>query len=594
MALSTKQKRWSVIGGIIVGVLTLVVIVINLVLANIINKRITNVLENYPDKNYQITLERVGVNILNGNINLRGLQVEPDSAFVEKLKQGELMQSMVLRLKMPLFRLAGFSLYDALTEGYVDIRKILFKNASVQVLVGKKRQQKTLHPEGEEKREFKIDSIRIKGLKGIHIGKIELYNIKVEFVDVNDKRLMAGNKNLNLKLTGIETTRLQGEGDYFAFNFQHGKLELSEEELKLPGGNYQLSLGELGLDLADSSLRIKDFVLKPQIADRFKMAAKLKYTSGIFNVAVREINVSGIDAFRLIHQGQLFIGHILVSGLDLDIFKDKRKPWDYDKRPKYPHEALRTMDFPLYIGKVRLVDGNLKYWEESDKSTASLTVSLNNMKATMSHVTSVKDSTRKPMNVSLKALVYNAAQMSVDFLLPLNSRVDTFFMSGSLGKARMKMFNPALFPAIGMKIKTGTINSLVFSTRANRNYIDGEMLLLYDGLETEVIKKNDKDVNKFMSWLANSAAHKSNPGKNDRLRKVPMHYDRDMYKGFINLAWKSLQTGLVNTFSPTGKLIKDHKQSFGGTKPPKKESARKGAGKKEKRKSKRKKKKDRK
>jgi len=291
MTPSKKQKRWFVIIGIIVGVLLVFVLALNLIIASVIEKKITNTLENHPEKNYRITVGRVGVNVLNGNVNLRGLQIEPDTSFIEQLKRGELMQSMVLRAEVPLFRLAGFDLYNAIANGVIDIRKILIKNAKVQLLVGKSQQKKPKSDE-EGKGKFKIDSIRIEGLSGIKLGKFDLQNFKIEVFDVVENKIISKNKRLDIDIVGIETVKLEGEGNYFAFHARNAELNLSEEELKLPGGNYQISLKNLKMNLADSLIVITDFVLKPQIDDRFAMAKKLVYTTGIFNVKVYENRLS--------------------------------------------------------------------------------------------------------------------------------------------------------------------------------------------------------------------------------------------------------------------------------------------------------------
>ena len=564
MTISKKQKRWLIISGIVLAFLLAVMLSVNFILASIIHSKITNVLKNNPDKNYHITLERVGVNILNGNVNFKELKIEPDSVFLEQLKRGELKQSMVLRASVPLFRLAGFDLYDFLDQGDIRIRKILIKDADVQLIVGKKPKKKPKE-QVEDKPNFRFDSIQIKGVTGIEIGKFELKSFKMEVYDIVKNEVISENKKLNIDISGVESVKLQGEGDYFAFHFNNGELNLSEEELNLPGGNYKISLKNMKLNLSDSSLVITGFVLKPQIKDRFAMAKKLVYTTGIFNVSATEIRLSDIDIVRMLDKGELVIKKVDLVGLNIDIFKDKRKPWNKELRPKYPNQALREMDFPIFIGTIETKGAYLKYHEQSEKTFGNLMVTLDDMELFVSHATSMKDSSRKPMIANMRANLFKTAPMTVDFRLPLNSRVDTFFVSGSLGKAPMSKFNPALFPALGMKILGGTLNSVVFEARANRRYIDGEMVMMYDGLETEMMKKNDKDINKFMSWLANSVARKSNPGKNAKLRTVPMHFDRDMYKGFINIAWKGVQTGLVNTVSPAGKAIKEEKKPRSST-----------------------------
>jgi hypothetical protein len=56
-----------------------------------------------------------------------------------------------------------------------------------------------------------------------------------------------------------------------------------------------------------------------------------------------------------------------------------------------------------------------------------------------------------------------------------------------------------------------------------------------------------------MTWAANTAVRSQNPGKKGKLIIAHIDFERVMYKGFGNLIWKSVQSGLVNTVAPTGK-----------------------------------------
>jgi len=111
--------------------------------------------------------------------------------------------------------------------------------------------------------------------------------------------------------------------------------------------------------------------------------------------------------------------------------------------------------------------------------------------------------------------------------------------------------------------------------------------MLYTDLDAEVVKKNQKDKSKFLSWAANTVIHTSNPGKNNKLRVAQMEAERVIYKGFGNIVWKALQSGIVNSVTPTGKIKKTSKEQK------KKEAATdKDSDTKETRKEKRKKKKE--
>jgi hypothetical protein len=176
-------------------------------------------------------------------------------------------------------------------------------------------------------------------------------------------------------------------------------------------------------------------------------------------------------------------------------------------------------------------------------------------------VTSIPDSikTYKSMRMQLRASFMKEPPLVINFNFPLYSPVDTFYYSGHLAGAELSTFNIAAFPAIGAKFTNGTLNSINFKGSANPYRSHGEMTMLYHDLVGEVVKKDQKSKNKFMSWAANTALRKGNPGKNGKERVAMMSFDRVLYKGFGNVIWKTLQSGIVNTISPVGKNVKEEK-----------------------------------
>jgi hypothetical protein len=72
----------------------------------------------------------------------------------------------------------------------------------------------------------------------------------------------------------------------------------------------------------------------------------------------------------------------------------------------------------------------------------------------------------------------------------------------------------------------------------------------YQDLKVEILKRDKatKEVKKrgFLSLAANLIVQNNNPGK-DGLRKVNPVYERDIYKSFFNLVWKTIFTGMKKT-----------------------------------------------
>jgi hypothetical protein len=553
MSLSRKQKLWVYIVAVIVAVLVVIVIIVNLVLGNIIESKVKNSLHTKEKNDYAIELRKVNVNILTGNINLKDLKITPDSTFIQRLKNGESHQSTAVYALVPTFRLAGIGIYKALTSKDIDVRKILFKKAELKIYLGKKPDKR---PEKVENK-MNPDSIFIKGIDGIVIGRIEFTKCKLEVIDlVNDIQIVQS-EDLELEIDGIQLTELEGQSNYFKIDVDHLSIELLNERINLPNGYYYMTFDQLKLNLSDSLIELEGFTYKPTYEDKYELARKLKYTSEIFDITLKKLSIRGIDFQKVKNDGAFYVDSLLVQGLDLNILMDKRLPFNEDKRPKLPNEVIKNVGFPLYIKGISIMDSHLNYEERMETTDELMTAILGNLSVEISFATSVSDSiaTGKSMEVKLRSNFMNLTPLRIDFDFPLNSLSDTFYYTGHMSSAKMNEFNQAAFPAMGLKFENGQLDNINFSGSASPRFSKGKMTMLYNDLEADLSKKDFENKNKFLSWLANAVLYTSNPGKNTEIRIVQMEFERVPYKGFGNLMWKTLQSGIMNTVLPTGKTI---------------------------------------
>lgn len=183
-------------------------------------------------------------------------------------------------------------------------------------------------------------------------------------------------------------------------------------------------------------------------------------------------------------------------------------------------------------------------------------VPIDNLNAEITNITSIKELRQSSLKVHATAILMNTGAVKLNAEFPLKDYHNTFYFSGSMGPAKMELFDSALFPVLGLKVLNGDLDQLTFSASANETESHGKMKLLYHNLEADVFKSNSTDENKFLSWTVNSFIHKSNPRKNREPREVVMRFERVEYKGLGNYFWKTLQNGLINTIAPGGKKVK--------------------------------------
>ena len=200
----------------------------------------------------------------------------------------------------------------------------------------------------------------------------------------------------------------------------------------------------------------------------------------------------------------------------------------------------------MYVQKVTVNDSDILIETNMEKSDVLLNIPISNLNASITNITSIKSYRDTPMKVTADGLLMNVGIAHLDAVFPLKNQQNTFYFSGSLGPSKMKVFDSALYPVLGLKVLKGDLDKLTFSASANEKESTGKMTMLYHNLEAEVFKSTHEE-NKFLSWTVNTLIHKSNPKKNKTPREVTLHAERVIYKGLGNYFWKTLQSGIINT-----------------------------------------------
>jgi len=562
MSLSKPTKRILIIFAIIIAAIFIVIFTVNQFAASILEGKLRTALAK-NETEYRVNIRDVGGNIFFGNIRLKDIEIIPDSSLLQAVKEGTASTVTAFQADIPLLRITGVGIFDALVNKQIGLNTIELRDADIKIYKGKSHGDVKIEKQ-KQKQTFNPDSIFIKNVSGISIGDILLRNNTIRLWDLENDSEILTNKMKKFEISNFKISKHSNVSDLFYLDVEKLNIHIASEEFDLPGGDYILSFQELDFSIADSTLKLHKFKLRPTWDDKFKMAAQWKYNREIYDLEVEEIDLHSVSLLRLVTEGHVFIDSISVNKLNANIFKDQRYPFDELKRPLLPDQLLKTMNFPLYIGAVRIDESRLVYQEKYETAEELMTVELAGLNAELSFITSVKDSikTEKPMEALILCKIMNKASMRVEFLWPLHTKSDIFYFSGSVGSTNLSLFDKAAYPAMGAKFYGGKLNSLDFQASATSTTSKGEMTMLYENLDAEITKKETKDKNKFLSWAANTVIRTGNPGSNGKIRVAEMSFDRTMYKGFGNFFWKTLLSGIVNTVSPAGKNIRKEDTSM--------------------------------
>lgn len=505
---------------------------------------------------YKLAIEDIQLSVFRGNLSLIGVSAQPTEQSLGLFEQGALEERTLKELLVSRADIKGVSLFNFLWDKDLDIRDILVE----EIVFNLYRPGENIELEGiEEKKKssFSLDSLRLPGITSVKLSQISVENYQFNIINRSMQDTLSSYKGDALVFSGLALNPAGTESPYFEIDDSKMVLDLKNQVYNLSGGLYFIAFDSFNFNTGTGRLSLKNFALKP-LASRDVFSSKNRFTFEIFDVAITNFDMHGVDTANFIANGAISLDSITVHQMALQIFKDKTKPFNTAKHKLLVNERLKNLSQPLHVKRLKVSNSQLEYKELLPKGEKTLELELSDIEARIDYVTSVRDSmqTEQSLAVNLKASLMGAIPLEFELDMPYNSTNNSFSFSGITREAAsFRKLNKVVSPALGIRFTGGRLNGMEFSGRGTPHAIFGDLAMYYKDLEIEIENKNDKD-KKGLNWLANSVVKSSNPNKKGKLIIGSMEYKRDYNKGLGNYLWKSVQTGIINSFNPVGKRKK--------------------------------------
>ncbi|MBC8321745.1 MAG: hypothetical protein H8E34_13600 [Bacteroidetes bacterium] len=565
MIILKKHKKLIVISSIVIASIVLLILIAQFIIGNILQSKLENSLANREEGKYNIDIGNVKLNLFTMTLILKDVHVIPDTTLIDQLKQKQAKQNIAIRLNIPTLRVRNIGLFDFIFYRQVDVGSFILKDAEIVLFNAGKSTPKSEKTD-EKSDKFNIDSIVLPGLEGVNLNKFSIINLALNVIDINNNDTVFFISSFNLLFKNIAL--IKNESDTAGFNLvlKDIDLHMSDEQFRLPGGKYLLSFNDMSFNSDHALLAIKKLKIKP-LYGRSKMVSMSKYQDEIFDCELEKVEIHSLYPADIIRNSIIILSHVAINRMKLNIFKDKHLPFNTEKRPKLPQQLLKSLKQDLYIGSLIINESELVYSEQHIKMEEPMTVTLGDFNVKVSNITSITDSIAKGivMAIKLQAKLQNKIPLGINLFFPMKSVADTFSFNGWLGNGDMKLFNPIVLPAIGLKFENGILDGIKFNAQANPEYAIGDLMMLYHNLEGNLVKSDIEETNKLLTWLADKLIIANNPSKDKDKRTVHMFFDRVMYKGLGNFVWKTLQSGISATIIPgmDKKVLKDINTKLG-------------------------------
>ncbi len=507
-------------------------------------------------KVYEITYDNIRIGLLSGNLKIKNLSITPRVSFYEADDTLRLKYPQLFDLKLPSLTITGIDENFSLSLKHISLEKIVVSRPEIVLInhltkAEKKRakalkaqQTKPKKPDQSQVQTYALQSFELKR------GNFIYYDHKKQ------TRVLAAGK-INLSIADLVVEGSPDAAALLKILQEQVQISIGDFSYPTPDGMYDIRVGEVQKNHGDSSLNISGFELLPRYKKR-EFGHKVGKQTDRMQIAVDKISIQGFDAQKYLQDQEIFIGGIVIEGLYLNAFRDKNVPFDFDRYPKMPQQALAHLDMPLDIRKVLIRDSEVLYEQFDAEATEAGKVPIKDLYATIVNVSNIPEQINQhgPMTWDLKAKFFDATGLDVRIEFSENIHTPDFTFSGSMEQMDMTAFNQMIEPTEYLRIESGVIQSMDFEATANGEYVEGEMMMLYHDLKISGLRKvskKEKDEMGFFSALANVVIRQFNPPKNSEDEPVSsaIFFVRNKHKGIFNYLAKGLISGIKSTILPS-------------------------------------------
>ena len=391
------------------------------------------------------------------------------------------------------------------------------------------------------------DSTGFNNVYGVNMQ--HLYFPNVTFIPFAKSKFTLG--NISLKVNGVNASQFINLELHPMDYTKEAEINVSSFSIRSKDEAYNYEFKNILINSLRKELKVNSFSIIP-FAPEKQFANNFHFQKDRYDINFSGIVLSGIDMNSLL-DNRLLASALNIDNIDAKIYRDLHKPSEKkSKVGKYVSQLLEKLNQPISISKATINNASIEYREYEKVSDSIGVVNFLNSHFDITNITNIPSLIQKnnELNISFDTKVLGKIPLKGNFKFILGNDNGNFIVNGHTTGFDASILNKVSIPMGLIKVNDGNINSLDFHFTGNNNSAKGDMVMKYQGLKVDVLKrdKNTKEIKKrgLATLAANLIVLNNNPGS-DGLRKVTPHFDRDINKSFFNLVWKTLFTGMKET-----------------------------------------------
>ena len=515
-----------------------------------LNKKIRNQIEsevlNQSGGEYEVKMNKLSVNIFNQSVRIRNFYLK-----TKESPGGDLPNMIVSSDEI---NILDFYLFRFLMGKKLMISKLELKNSSFNIYrtssETKSRQRKL---------RFSIHQLFSRYFNEIGVKEIDIIDSDLKFFKEKthtDPFIISKNNHLRI-LNLKNNSAIEESGSFFRSDSLY--LEINRILFLTTDKLYSVSIKKLTASHADSELRIDSLQVTPNYSKK-DFASKAGGQTDRFVVSAPQVRFTNINVNAFFERFWFIAGLAKIKGLVISAYRDKNEVRKPGTAPTV-RKLLKKIPFYTILDSIQVENAQVTYEEVAEGAALPGTIRFNHISALLTGITTDSAFYSKYSFVELNSSskLMNEGKLTVRMRFPLNTEEMVFHCRGRLTGFPMKAMNPMLTPAERISIKSGVVDSMIFSFDANNKESKGTMKFLYHDLRIEFLNKNEKTgiVQDFLAFLTHKFILKENNPQGEKpVRIIPIRYKRDPSRFIFNYSWKSLLSGIKPTIGIPDRTLK--------------------------------------
>ncbi len=368
---------------------------------------------------------------------------------------------------------------------------------------------------------------------------------KVTFIPFAKSKFSIG--NIAIKVNGVNADKIVQLQNHPMNYTKEAEVDVDRLSLESKDKTYHFNFDGISINSLQQSLHVHSFKIIPFTSEK-KFADAFHFQKDRYDLSLTGLDLKNINMNSLLDK-KIEASEFVIDNADAKISRDMHKPLQHkSKVGNYPSQMLMNLDVPVDIKKVAIRNANIEYRENEKASDSIGVIKFTNGSFDISNVTNISEAIQKDnkLNIAFEANALSAIPLKGNFKFVLGSKDGNFFVNAH-GKAfDAKVLNKVSIPMALVKINSGKINSLDFHFTGNNKKASGSFLMNYEDMKIDVLKRDDdsKKIKKrgLLSFAANLLVQNKNSGNSFKAE-----YDRNIYKSFFNLVWKTIFAGMKET-----------------------------------------------